>query len=112
MSSPSSAERNSLMALMMPSVKRPTGVSSMFLGGRQQLGLGGPQLHDDLGALLPVAVHPAELVDDDGVNVALALDAPQHRLEGRPALHAGARAAGLDVLVDDLDAELLRLALT
>ncbi|WP_233489124.1 hypothetical protein [Blastococcus sp. TF02-09] len=81
------------------------------LGGRQQLGLRGPQLHDDLGAFLPVPVHPAELVDDDGIDVALGLDALQHRLEGRPALHARTRAAGLDVLIDDLDAQPLGLAL-
>lgn len=59
-----------------------------------------------------VAVHPRQLVDDDVFDVALVLDALEHRLECWPLVHPSSAASRFDVLVDDVEAHLFCFSLT
>src|SRR5207248_2912830 len=59
-----------------------------------------------------VPEHPAEVIDDDVVDVALCFYPGDHLLEGRAFVDAGGAAARLDELVDDVSVELFSFSLT
>nr|WP_239562544.1 hypothetical protein [Agromyces aurantiacus] len=126
-----SAERAAVLRLLTHLVRDvgAVGCRSVLIEGRQdavhQLPLrgvvdlfcrrdeGDPSLlkvgHDDR-IVEAVASEPAELVDDDIVDVAFAANAFQHLLERNALCHLGAGPAGFDVLADDGQAELVGLA--
>ena len=66
--------------------------------------------HDD-GVVVAVACHPGQLVDNHEPDVLVLTDAGEHLLHGDPLGHLGAGAAGLDIFVNDREAEVGRLAL-
>lgn len=65
--------------------------------------------HDD-GVVVAVPRHAGEHVDDDVVDITLSAHACQHPLECFPFGHLRRRAAGLDILIDDGQAQVLGLA--
>ncbi|MAL05270.1 MAG: hypothetical protein CMH36_00160 [Microbacterium sp.] len=70
------------------------------------------QRHHGVGFVVPVPVQSGQLVDEHDVNIALLANTSKHLLKCNALRHLGARAAGLDVLVDNLEALLLGLLLT
>nr|WP_228809390.1 hypothetical protein [Nocardia farcinica] len=79
-------------------------------GGRDQGDAALAQVCHDDRVVVAVPCHARELVDDDDVDVALAADPRQHLLECFAFGHLRSRTSGFDVLVDDRDAEVSRLA--
>ncbi|HTL42098.1 MAG TPA: hypothetical protein VL294_11555 [Pseudolysinimonas sp.] len=69
------------------------------------------QRDPDQGVVVSVPGHAGHHVHDDVVHIALSLDTGEHLPERGPLAHLGGGLAGLDVLVDDRDAELVGFAL-
>ncbi|MGA8115666.1 MAG: hypothetical protein WCA46_18560 [Actinocatenispora sp.] len=82
------------------------------LRGRDQGDAALAQVRHDDRVVVAVPRHARELVDDDHVDVALAVDPREHALERLPLGHLRSRASGLDILVDHRDTQLPCLAQT
>jgi hypothetical protein len=94
--------------------RNPAAQRADFIAALAQSALPGADLVEvghDHGVVEPVARHPGQFGDDDVVDVSLGADSGEHALELDPFGHLRRAAARLDVLVDDGQAELIRLAL-